>query len=245
LRQSPLALGLALGQLEGDMRRLFNLIFQLLAVALVVFLLTAVWIVFDGLSDWGEKADVALVTGHTEVVQGTSDPLLDRVVQLYKDGEFPDVIIIGTKWVEIGSENAVTMAKYLEAHGIPSSAIIDDSVVDTVPETASRVAATMKEHGFQSVMVVADYYRITRIKLALTHEGILELEKAHVGKLQKEDALKIGREEVALYEYIGKVYLLPAAEKVKKEAQVGMSKASIDGEKAKEKMDKSLDNLAK
>jgi creatinine amidohydrolase/Fe(II)-dependent formamide hydrolase-like protein len=57
--------------------------------------------------------------------------------------------------------------------------------------------------------------------------------------------LKIGREVVTLYDYLGKVYFLPAAEQVKKEAQVGMDKASADAEKATQKVSKSLDNLAK
>jgi hypothetical protein len=220
-------------------------IFQLLAAVFIFFLLTAVWICFDGLTDLGEKADAALVADHAEAVQGASDPLLDRVVQLYNAGEFPYVIIAGTKWQEIGGKNAVTVAEYLQAHGLPPSAIIANNVGENAQETAHLVAEIMKSHGFQSVMVVSDYYRITRIKLALTHEGVAGIEKAHVGKLQKEDALKIGREDVALYEYVGKVYLLPAAEKIRKDAQVGMGKASADAETAKEKVDKGLDNLAK
>ena len=103
----------------------------------------------------------------------------------------------------------------------------------------------MKSHRFQSVMVVTDYYHMTRTKLALLHEGITEIGKAHVGKLRKEDAWKIGREVVALYDYIGKIYLLPAAKKVKKEALVGVDKAKADAEKTKEKVDKSLDSMAK
>ena len=79
------------------MRRLFNVIFQLLAAAFVIFLFTAVWIVFDGLNDQGEKADVALVTGHAESPQGhAAEPRLDRVVQLYNESEFPFIIVSGS-----------------------------------------------------------------------------------------------------------------------------------------------------
>ena len=138
------------------------------------------------------------------------------------------------------------MAEYLEAHGLPSSAIITyNQGEESTQETARIVAEIMKSHQFQSVMIISDYYRITRTKLALTHEGITNIEKAHVGKLQKEDAMKIGREVVALYDYIGKIYLLPAAEKAREEAQVGMDKAKSDAEQAKEKVDKNLDNMAK
>lgn len=216
------------------MRKLFNLIFQLVAAAIFVFLCTAAWIVFDGLHDQGAKADVALVTGHAESAQGTSEPVLDHVVQLYNQGEFPFVIVDGS-----------TSPEYLESRGIPSSAIIAAYGRGTTQGNAREVAQIMKSHQLQSVMIVSDYYQLTRAKLALRHEGIAEIEKAHVGKFQKGDALKIGREVVALYDYIGKIYLLPAAEKVQKEAQVGLDKAKSDAETTKEKVDKSLDNMAK
>jgi len=226
------------------LRKLFKLIFQLVAAAIFLFLGIAAVIIFNGLNDEGQKADCALVAGHEEYVHGQSDAQLDLVVKLYNDGAFPYVIIIGTKWKEIGS-NGETMVQYLERHGLPATAIIDNSVEDTARAAAVRVEAIMKSHGFQSVMVVADYYRLTRLKLALNHEGVANVEKSHVGKLQREDALKIGREVAALCDYVGHVYLLPAAEKAKEEAQVGMDKASTEAEKAKDKVNKSLDNMAK
>jgi uncharacterized SAM-binding protein YcdF (DUF218 family) len=238
------------------MRRLFKLIFQLVAAALVIFLFTAVWIVFDGLTDQGGKADVALVTGHAELAEGKAEQArLDRVIALYKDQEFPFIVVSGATGRSTIAINGNTgiftddrpakMAKYLESQGIPSSAIIEDQRGKNTQETAKNMAQIMKSHQFQSVMVVTDYYHVTRMKLALNHEGIAEIRKAHVGRLRKEDALKIGREVVALYVYVGKTYLLPAAEKVKKEAQVGVDKAKGDAEKAKEKVDKSIDNMAK
>jgi uncharacterized SAM-binding protein YcdF (DUF218 family) len=217
------------------MRRLFKIIFQLVAVAFLCFVGTAAWIVFSGLSDSGEKADVALVTD----LRGA-----DRAIKLYKEGAFPFIIVCGSTGQ--GSENEVAaVGKYLESNGVPASAIIEDRRDENTLEAARHVAAIMKTRQFESVMIVADYYRITRAQLALDHEGVAEIDKAHVGKLQKEDALKIGREVVALYAFIGKVYLLPAAEKAKDEAKVGMDKASSDAEKAKDSVDKSLDGLAK
>jgi vancomycin permeability regulator SanA len=226
------------------MRRLFNLIFQLAAAAIFIFLCTATWIVFDGLTDSGDKADVALVTGHAKAVQGTSDPRLDLAVKLYNAGEFSFIIVSGSTASGAYDEPAA-MAQYLESQGIPSSAIIEGHGGESTQETARDVAEIMKSRQFQSVMIVTDYYHVTRVKLALVHEGVSQIGKAHVGKLRKEDAFKIGREVVALYDYVGKIYLLPAAEKAKEEAQVGMDKAKVDGEQAQKKVDKSLDNMAK
>jgi vancomycin permeability regulator SanA len=226
------------------MRRLFRLLFQLAALAIVIFLLTAAWIVFDGLNDLGEKADVALVTGQAESSQAESEARLDRVVQLYNQGEFPAIIVAGSSRGD-ASDEPRAMTQYLERHGISSSAIIEGRGTGHTLDAARAVAGIMKSHQFESVMLVTDYYHMTRTKVELNHEGIAQIQKAHVGKLQPNDAVPIGREVVALYAFLGETYLLPAAEKVKEEAQVGADKAKADAEKAKQKVDKSLDSLPK
>ena len=247
------------GNLLGMLRGLFKLFFRLVAVFLFLFLCVAAVIVFDGLNDEGQKADCALVTGHVEGTPGAPDLQLDRAVQLYNSGEFP-VIIVGGSRVPVTTDvsagafsftghrtddGAADMATYLESHGVPAKAIIEVHRAGTIPDTAREVVESMRSHQFQSVMIVADYYRMTRLKLVLGHEGVADIEKSHVGKLQKEDALNIGREVVALCDYVGRIYLLPEAEKAKEEAKVGLDKASVEAEKAKEKVDKSLSNMAK
>ena len=226
------------------MRRLINFFLQLVVLALVVFLFTAAWIVFDGLIDAGGKADVALVTGRVDAAPGMADAKLDRVIELYNGGEFPYIIVSGSRRGTAKNDPA-EMAKYLESHGISSDAIIEDLHGETTVATSREVAEIMKSHQFQSVMLVTDYYRMTRTKLVLSHDGVQQIEKAHVGKFQKEDVWDIGREVVALYDYIGRVYLMPAALKAKEEAQSGIDKAKVDAETAKEKVDKGLDGLAK
>jgi vancomycin permeability regulator SanA len=226
------------------MRRLFRLLFQLAALVIVIFLLTAAWIVFDGLSDVGDKADVALVIGHAESGNGKSDVLLDRVVQLYNQGDFTTIIVSEYSGEEAPGQ-PLAMARYLESHGISPAATIEARGAEHTAGAARRVADVMKSHQFQSVMVITDYYHMTRMNVALNHDGIMQIQKAHVGKLQPEDAISIGREVVALYAYLGRTYLLPAAEKIKEEAQGGADKAKIDAEKAKQKVDKSLDSLPK
>ena len=225
------------------MRRLFRLLFQLAALAIVIFLLTAAWIVFDGLNDLGDKADVALVTGSANSGQTESEARLDHVIQLYNQGEFPMIIVTGSGGEGIDGPNAMT--RYLEKHGVTSNAILESRGTGHTQDATRKVAEIMKAHEFQSVMLVTDYYHMTRTKVELNHEGITEIQKAHVGKLQPGDALPIGREVVALYAFLGKTYLLPAAEKVKAEAEVGADKAKADAEKAKQKVDKSLDSLPK
>ena len=231
-------------------RRLFRLIFKLVFLALAIFALTAAVMIYDGSTDSGNKADVALVTGTVDPLQAKADlPRLDRAIELYHKGEFP-VIIVSEPFSARFPETPEEMANYLERRGVPASAIIQDRAkpddhLNATADTARDVAAIMKAHDFKSVLVITDYYHVTRVKLALYHEGVPTIEKAHVGKFDKVDAWNIGREVVAFYVYIGKVYLSPAAEKAKEEAQVGLEKAKIDAEAAKQKVDKSLDSMSK
>ena len=219
------------------MRRLFRWIFQLLALVLIVFVLTAAWLICDGLNDMGDHADVALVCapGDQQDNKALMETRLDRVVQLYNDEKFPAIVVSGAG---SRSDEAGTMGRYLKAHGVPAEAVIEDRRGDSTQDTARNLAEIMKLRHLHSVMIVTDYYHITRTKLALRHEGIAEIQNAHVGKLQKTDALPIAREIVAFYDYTFRYYLLPEAEKAKGRGQGrGRQRVKVEAEKAKEKVD--------
>jgi hypothetical protein len=226
------------------MGRLFRVILQLVLVAVVIFILTAVLVVMDGLNDHGTKADIALVLSQPDGPHAGADPLLNYVVKLYHEGDFPAIIVFGSAGGGVPDEPAL-MARYLESHGIAASAIIENHGNENTPGVARRVAEIMRENHAQSVMIIADYFRMTRMKLVLNQNEITDVDKAHVGKFQKEDVPGIAREVVALYDYVGTTFLLPAAEKVKSEAQVGLDNVRADAEKAKVKVDKSVDSLPK
>jgi uncharacterized SAM-binding protein YcdF (DUF218 family) len=225
------------------MRWLIGFIFKIVFVVVAVSLLVAVWLVLDGLHDTGQKADVGLVVGHADS-SGKEQPQLDRVVELYRQGAFP-IVIVSASTPESGKGDAEAMSRYLEEKGLPPSAIITDRKGDTTLNMAHSVAGIMRDHQYESLLLVTEYYHVIRAQWALEREGIDTVEKAHVGAFQKKDALSIGREVAAFYVFLGKYYLLPEAEKVKKEAAVGADKAKVEAEKAKESVDQKIDSMAK
>jgi uncharacterized SAM-binding protein YcdF (DUF218 family) len=227
------------------MRGFFGFLFKLSMALVFLFICSAAAMVFDGLNDEVNKADVALVIESSASGKGGANPVLDRVVQMQRTGEISSVLVIGSTWPGDNREDATAMVTYLETHGVPSGDIIQSDHGGTMQETARLAAGFVKLHRFTTVMIVAEYYDITRLKLALEHEGIKGVQKVHVGSVHKEDAVEIVRSLVALYDYVGRVYLLPEALQMKKEAQVGMDKASVEAQKAKDKVNNSLDNMAK
>ena len=203
-------------------RGIFRFIFTLVSLAFLFFLGAAVWIVYDGLNDQGEHADVAVVLGHAVRKDGVPGPLLrarlDRAIELYKKGEFPLIVVSGATQLG-GYDEAASMAQYLQAHEVPAAAIIEDHEGASTASTARDMAGIMRERNLNTVMVVTHYYHITRTKLALKHEGIASIQQAHVGVVRKEDAFNLVREVIATDYYLAKFYLLPAVEKAKEKVK--------------------------
>jgi hypothetical protein len=213
----------------------------------LLFLCLVAWIVFDGLHDQGDRANAALVVGYPDLLTGAPTELvheaLDRAIKLYNDKKVDFIIITGSTNSSLGEPDA--MAKYLEDQGISSEAIFKIKTDGSLQSMGLEVADILKEHEADSVIIVADYFNIAPIKLALVHEHLTQIGKAHVGTLQARDGLAIGHGAYDLCEYTGKVYIVPVAKKVKEEAEVGMTKATVEAQEAKSSVDKKLDSMSK
>ena len=229
-------------------RGFFQLIFRLVLLAVLVVALTAIWIVYDGLNDHGDHADVGVVPGNAVRKDGMPGGILrnrlDRAIELYRAGKFPLIIVSGATKLG-GYDEPAVMANYLVEHEVPHGAIIQDKMGMTTSDTGMDVAGIMRARHLHSAMVVTNYYHITRAKLAIQHAGIHDVEQAHVGVVNKDDAYMIGREVIALYYYLGRYYFIPAAQKAKEEAKVDAVKmqqeAKQDGQEAKEQANKMKD----
>lgn len=237
----------SLGQGAGNVRTLFKYIIQYIMAVVLLVLCLAAWIIYDGLHDLGAKADVALVIDQSASAKGPFGAVvhegLDRAIQFYRDNYIALIIVAGSPFSAADDSDA--MAKYLESKGIPANAIVKDHQGRDLQRMAHEAAEIMKVHDAQSVFIFADYYEITPVKLALVHENVVQIGKIHGGTLQKEDVEMIGREIVNLGEFVGTVYLIPAAEKAKQEAQAGLEKATMEAQQAKASVDKKLDSMSK
>jgi vancomycin permeability regulator SanA len=236
------------GKFAAMIRGFFRLVFQLLMLAILAVIGTGVWLVYDGLSDKGEHADCAVVLGHAVKADGQPGVILrqrlDRAVELFRDGKVPLVIVSGASHLNSHDE-ATSMARYLEEHQVPAPNIIEDHGGFNTDGTAHGVAEIMRKLHLTSVMIVSHYYHITRTKLALRHEGITDIEQAHVGAVRQEDAFNVAREVVGIYYYLFKYYLKPAADKASVQAAAATeqikAKVQSAADAAKEQAKKSTD----
>jgi vancomycin permeability regulator SanA len=208
-------------------RGLFRFILQLITLVIVVAVLTAVWIVYDGINDQGDTADCAVVLGTAVKANGMPAPVLqarlDRAIQLYQAHKVPLIIVSGADHVG-GNNEATAMATYLETQGVPASAVIQDHGGINTDGTAHDTAKIMRARNLHSVMVVTSYYHIARTKMALRREGVSNISQAHSGVVRKEDAFNIAREVIDIYYHLFKYYLAPATAQAAAEAQVEATK---------------------
>jgi vancomycin permeability regulator SanA len=169
------------------------------------FIVPAIFIVTDGLVDELHQADVGVVLGNTVNPDGKPSPRLqarlDKTIELYQKGLFPNIIVSGGFGVE-GFDEAVVMRQYLIDHNIPSDSINVDSEGKTTGLTAKNSAEIMKRNNWQSALIVSQYFHISRTRLAFTNYGILNVYSAHANYFELRDLYSIVREVIGYFSYL-------------------------------------------
>jgi vancomycin permeability regulator SanA len=176
-----------------------------LLIGLVALIIArAIIIIYDGLSDETEQADVALIPGTKVENDGQpSERLkarLDGGIKIYKQGLVRKLIVSGGKGEE-GFEEADVMKEYLLSREIPAEDIIADRMGYTTYESAINCRIIMKENNYKSVLVISQYFHISRTKLALRRAGIETIYSVHVPYYELRDIFSLFREVFAYYYY--------------------------------------------
>jgi vancomycin permeability regulator SanA len=180
-----------------------------LAAVIAAALLLALALAVDGLTDELQPVDVAVVPGNRVNPDGTPSPWLkarlDRTLQLYQQGLFPNIIVSGGTGVE-GFDEALVMKDYLVAGGVSPAVIIVDSHGDNTYATALNSAALMHAFSWKSALVISQFYQIPRTKLALSRFGIAQVYGAHAEGLTWRGLISLARELVAYPVYFVRDY---------------------------------------
>jgi vancomycin permeability regulator SanA len=174
------------------------------ALILALFLATAGFILYSGLSDKLAKSDVAIILGSK--INANGEPSvrlkarLDKGIELYKQGYFEHIIVSGGFGKE-GFDEATVMKDYLVAHQIPTHVVITDSQGDNTRATAMNSERIMRAHGFKSALVISQYFHIARSRLALQQSGIAPIYTAHANYYDWRDLYATPREVLAYFDY--------------------------------------------
>jgi uncharacterized SAM-binding protein YcdF (DUF218 family) len=146
----------------------FRLVFKILGAVLAVCLLyvcvTFVQVWLTSRQDDPHPADAILVFGTAAnyVTPGVDLWLrLERSLSLYDDHLAPIIAVTGGKRPGDRSTEAQISARWLETHGVPSSAIVLGSGSDTW-NNVSSVAPALRQHRVVTVLTVTDPFHEDR-----------------------------------------------------------------------------------
>jgi len=177
---------------------LFSVILILIAAHMAV-------VTFDGVKDELKAVDAAVILGNKVEENGKpSERLqcrLDRAVELYNKKYFKYVIVSGGVGKE-GFDEAKVMKEYLIKQGVPEGKIFMDSQGNNTLLTAKNSKKIMDSKDLKSVMVISQFYHISRTKLAFKKVGFKEVYSAHGKYFELRDIYSLVREVPAYYKYL-------------------------------------------
>ncbi len=161
-------------------------------------------ILLDGLKDDHVAiADVAVVFGTTVNEDGSlSERLkarLDKGLELYTDSIVKEIYVSGGLGKE-GFYEGSKMAEYLISKGVPQRAIKVDDKGNNTHRTAQNFVRDYSE--FRSVILVTQYFHISRSKLAFRQVGLKSVFGAHCTHFEWRDIYSSFREFFGYYKYL-------------------------------------------
>ncbi|MCE9551642.1 MAG: YdcF family protein [Betaproteobacteria bacterium] len=170
-------------------------------------MLAASAIVVAGLDDQIADADLIVVLGNAVASDGTPSPRLkarlDVALKLFRQHRAPIIFVSGGTGKE-GFDEAVTMSNYLLKNGVPSGAIVKDSMGVDTAATAKNAANFMRAKSLKTAFVATQYFHVPRTRLALQRNGIQVTGSTHADCFVMRDLYSNAREAIAYAAYYAK-----------------------------------------
>ncbi|MGI4874196.1 MAG: YdcF family protein [Janthinobacterium lividum] len=156
----------------------------------------------DGLRDQGQRADVGVILGNKVNEDGTlSERLRQRLgcgLRLYRQGCVRRLLVSGGLGKE-GFAEGSKMRDYLRAQGVPDSVITVDNKGNTTRQTARNAWRLKNELRVKSVLVVSQFYHLTRTKMLFRQVGFEQVSGVSPRYSEWRDAYSLLREFGAYY----------------------------------------------
>ncbi|MDF9411897.1 YdcF family protein [Brevibacillus laterosporus] len=182
-----------------------GIIIKIISIMFAWFVMHVLITSLDGLFDEKQQVDLAVILGNKVENDGRpSDRLryrLNKAVDLYNQGYFKYVLVSGGVGKE-GFDEAQIMKQYLVQKNIPSDKIITDSMGLNTIMTAQNTRKISEDMEIKSVMVITQFYHISRTKLAFYKLGFEDVYSSHAEYFELRDFYSLFREFFAYYKYL-------------------------------------------
>jgi vancomycin permeability regulator SanA len=160
---------------RGGWPRTVGLFVCAVLVSVLYYFVTLAQVWRAGVTDHGRPVDAIVVMGAAQYDGRPSPQLqarLDHVVELWSQGLAPMVIVTGGNQPGDRFTEASTSEKYLEANGVPASAIEGEDTGSSSWESLKNIAERADEWGVRSIILVSDPFHSLRIELMAEELGL-------------------------------------------------------------------------
>ncbi len=178
---------------------------RLFLTGLIILIFHLAVFCFIGLNDNIKRADIIVIFGNTVNVDGTlSDRLksrLDEGLELFNAGDADYILVTGGFGKE-GHDEPQVMKQYLISKNVPRDSIFQDSQGANTLASAQNTKQIMTEKKLTSVILVSQYFHITRAVFTFKKIGVTEVYHAHAKIFELRDLYSLPREIAAFYKYL-------------------------------------------
>ncbi len=158
----------------------------------------------DGLRERPGRADAGVVLGSKVEPDGRPSARLvgrlERGLEAWRAGLVPVLIVSGGREPN-GWNEAPVMRRWLLAHGVPDSCVVEDPRGQNTWLTARNTRAWLGARGARSVLLVSQYYHLPRCRLAFARYGVRPVFTARSTRFDPTDLYATAREVPALVKY--------------------------------------------
>lgn len=179
---------------------------QILKLLLTIFLLWfighIIYLTIDGLHDKEKNADIAVILGNKVNEDGTLSERLEKRLEcglnLYRKHRVKKIIVSGGLGKE-GFYEGDKMRDFLIANKVPDTAIIVDNLGNNTRATVINTMKLKDSLDFKSIIVVSQYYHVTRTKMLFRKQGFKNVASVSPNYFEIKDLYSILREFVGYY----------------------------------------------
>ena len=155
--------------------RIARVVLGLVALCFVGWLVSFVSVWRRARTDQARPADAIVVLGAAQYAGRPSPVLrarLDKGIALYRRGLAPYLIVTGGMGLGDTTTEAAVGRRYALKQGVPSSAILLESVGRTTSESMVGVARVMKERELHRAILVSDGFHLLRLDIIARRHGL-------------------------------------------------------------------------
>jgi len=175
---------------------------NIIAILLIWFVGHIVYTTIDGLINTKENADLAVILGNKVNEDGTLSKRLEKRLEcgldLYRNGQVKMILVSGGLGKE-GFYEGDKMKEYLISKNVPDSLVIIDNYGNNTLATVNNTIKLNDSLNFESILVVSQYFHITRTKKLFRKEGFENVTSASPTYFEMRDFYSLFREFVAYY----------------------------------------------